>query len=92
MLNQNDYLVRVDMNDLLLRLDIDNKQHREFANLLLDQLFHMMNDEILFEFTYTSTIEHRLKVKWTLKYNVYIFFFLIVIALVACMLFNSSYH
>lgn len=91
MLNQNDYLVRVDMNDLLLRLDIDNKQHREFANLLLDQLFHMMNDEILFEFTYTSTIEHRLKVKWTLKYNVYIFF-LIVIALVACMLFNSSYH
>lgn len=63
MLNQNDYLVRVDMNDLLLRLDIDNKQHREFVNLLLDQLFRMMNDEILFEFTYTSTIEHRLKVK-----------------------------
>lgn len=62
MLNQNDYLVRVDMNDILLRLDIDNKQHKEFANLLLDQLLQLLNDEVLFEFTYTSTIEHRIKV------------------------------
>ncbi|EPB84910.1 hypothetical protein HMPREF1544_08345 [Mucor circinelloides 1006PhL] len=46
MLNQNDYLVRVDMNDILLRLDIDNKQHKEFANLLLDQLLQLMNDEL----------------------------------------------
>ncbi|CEP13385.1 hypothetical protein [Parasitella parasitica] len=64
MLNQNDYLVRVDMNDILLRLDIDNKQHRHFANLLLEQLLHTMNsDDNLFEFTYTSTIEHRLKLR-----------------------------
>ncbi|CAO3620518.1 unnamed protein product [Mucor fragilis] len=63
MLNQNDYLVRVDMNDVLLRLDIDNKQHKEFANLLLDQLLQLMNDEVLFEFTYTSTIEHRIKLR-----------------------------
>lgn len=67
MLNQNDYLVRVDMNDVLLRLDIDNKQHKEFANLLLDQLLQLMNDEVLFEFTYTSTIEHRIKVSGSLQ-------------------------
>lgn len=63
MLNQNDYLVRVDMNDVLLRLDIDNKQHKAFANVLLDQLLQLMNDQVLFEFTYTSTIEHRIKLR-----------------------------
>ncbi|KAI8643710.1 hypothetical protein BD408DRAFT_341945 [Parasitella parasitica] len=64
MLNQNDYLVRVDMNDILLRLNIDDEQHRQFANLLLDQLLHLMdNGENLFKLTFTSTLEHRLKLR-----------------------------
>lgn len=50
------------MNDLLLRLDINNKDHRILANILLDKFLHIINDDTLFEFMFTSTIEHRLKV------------------------------
>lgn len=67
--SQNDYLVRVDMNDILLRLDVNNKDHTALANILLDNFFHIINEDILFEFMYTSTMEHRLKV------NIFILFF-----------------
>lgn len=60
--SQNDYLVRVDMNDILLRLDVNNKDHKLFANILLENFFRIINEDILFEFMYTSTMEHRLKV------------------------------
>lgn len=63
MFNQNDYLVRVDMNDLLLRLDINNKDHKKFANLLLANFFKTLSDDSLFEYMYTSTAGHRLKVQ-----------------------------
>lgn len=63
MFNQNDYLVRVDMNDLLLRLDINNKDHKEFANLLLANFFKTLSDDSLFEYMYTSTAGHRLKLR-----------------------------
>ncbi|KAI7894857.1 uncharacterized protein EV154DRAFT_599678 [Mucor mucedo] len=61
--SQNDYLVRVDMNDLLLRLDVNNKDHKLFANILLENFFRIINEDILFEFMYTSTMEHRLKLR-----------------------------
>ncbi|GAA5797284.1 hypothetical protein HPULCUR_002665 [Helicostylum pulchrum] len=61
--SQNDYLVRVDMNDILLRLDVNNKDHTTLANILLDNFFHIINEDILFEFMYTSTMEHRLKLR-----------------------------
>ncbi|CAO3698396.1 unnamed protein product [Rhizopus stolonifer] len=60
---QNDYLVRVYMNNLLLRLDVDNEQHKIFANTLLDSFFKYMGDDALFEYMYTSTAEHRLKLR-----------------------------
>jgi tRNA guanosine-2'-O-methyltransferase len=60
--SQNDYLVRVDMNDILLRLDTNNKDHKAFANILLDKFFRTINEDTLFEFMFTSTMEHRLKV------------------------------
>lgn len=50
------------MNDLLLRLDTNNKDHKLFANILLGNFFRIINEDILFEFMYTSTMEHRLKV------------------------------
>lgn len=62
MFNQNDYLVRVDMNDLLLRLDISKEDHKKFANLLLANFFKTLSDDSLFEYMYTSTAGHRLKV------------------------------
>lgn len=60
--SQNDYLVRVDMNDLLLRLDVNNEDHKLFANILLENFFLILSDDSLFEFMYTSTAGHRLKV------------------------------
>ncbi|KAI8390273.1 hypothetical protein BD560DRAFT_362076 [Blakeslea trispora] len=61
--SQNDYLVRVYVNDLLLRLDLSNKTHVVFANELMDHLFRIVNEDILYEFMYMSTIEHRLKLR-----------------------------
>lgn len=50
------------MNDLLLRLDVNNESHKAFANTLLDSFFQYMENDALFEYMYTSTVEHRLKV------------------------------
>ncbi|RCH86084.1 hypothetical protein CU098_001180, partial [Rhizopus stolonifer] len=61
--SQNDYLVRVYVNDILLRLDLNNQNHIELANLLMDHLFRIVNEDILYEFMYMSTIEHRLKLR-----------------------------
>ncbi|CEJ01490.1 hypothetical protein RMCBS344292_15515 [Rhizopus microsporus] len=61
--NQNDYLVRVYMNDLLLRLDINNERHKEFANTLLASFFHILENDALYEYMYTNTVEHRLKLR-----------------------------
>lgn len=51
------------MNDLLLRLDINNERHKEFANTLLASFFHILENDALYEYMYTNTVEHRLKVK-----------------------------
>ncbi|ORE02050.1 hypothetical protein BCV72DRAFT_252709 [Rhizopus microsporus var. microsporus] len=61
--NQNDYLVRVYMNDILLRLDTNNERHREFANTLLTSFFHILENDALYEYMYTNTVEHRLKLR-----------------------------
>ncbi|KAI8359079.1 hypothetical protein EDC96DRAFT_545587 [Choanephora cucurbitarum] len=61
--SQNDYLVRVYINDLLLRFDLNNKTHTVLANDLMDHLFRIVNEDILYEFMYMSTIEHRLKLR-----------------------------
>ncbi|ORE16390.1 hypothetical protein BCV71DRAFT_265697 [Rhizopus microsporus] len=61
--NQNDYLVRVYMNDLLLRLDTNNERHREFANTLLASFLHILENDALYEYMYTNTVEHRLKLR-----------------------------
>ncbi|KAI7864646.1 hypothetical protein BDF14DRAFT_1987237 [Spinellus fusiger] len=61
--SQNDYVVRVMMNDLLLRLDPKNEQHIVFANILLDELLQLSSQDNLFAFMYTSTIEHRTKIR-----------------------------
>ncbi|KAI7902965.1 uncharacterized protein BX663DRAFT_551827 [Cokeromyces recurvatus] len=61
--SQNDYLVRVKMNDLLLRLDGNNKDHVELANLLLDNFLDVLNNSDLFENTFVATVEHRLKIR-----------------------------
>ncbi|KAI9019565.1 hypothetical protein CLU79DRAFT_888618 [Phycomyces nitens] len=61
--SQNDYMVRVMMNDLLLRLDPKNKQHIELANKLMECLLQLTSEENLFAFMYTSTIEHRTKIR-----------------------------
>lgn len=60
--SQNDYLVRVNMNDLLLRLDVNNKDHITLANLLLANFLRIINEDTLFEFMFMATAEHRLKV------------------------------
>jgi hypothetical protein len=78
------------MNDILLRLDINNDDHKLFANTLLENFFHTISDDALFEFMYTSTAGHRLKVK---KRRLILFltnpdFYFIV----AYLLFNTSYN
>ncbi|KAI9281150.1 hypothetical protein BY458DRAFT_430265 [Sporodiniella umbellata] len=60
---QNDYLVRVYMNNLLLRLDVKNKQHQILAVSLLDCFYRFIGDDMLFEYMYTCTAEHRLKLR-----------------------------
>lgn len=61
--SQNDYIVRVEMNDIILRLDNNNPDHVKLVHLLLDNFFQMIDDDTLYEFMYTSTAEHRLKVR-----------------------------
>jgi hypothetical protein len=59
---QNDYLVRVLMNDLIMRLDINNQEHCLFANKMIDSLLAGINRDELYDYTHTFTVEHRLKV------------------------------
>ncbi|KAI9478551.1 MAG: hypothetical protein EXX96DRAFT_571334 [Benjaminiella poitrasii] len=61
--SQNDYLVRVKMNDILLRLDVNNEDHVKLANLLLDDFLDVLNNSDLFENTFMATAEHRLKIR-----------------------------
>jgi hypothetical protein len=62
-LNQNDYYVRVLMNDLLLRLDDTNEQHIEFVNRLIDYMMESNERPELYEGVYTNTALHRFKVR-----------------------------
>lgn len=59
---QNDYMVRVYMNDLMLRLDKDNKNHATLAKQVMDYLLEETNNEKFKAFQFLSTIEHRTKV------------------------------
>lgn len=59
---QNDYMVRVYMNDLILRLDKDNDKHAVLAKEIMDYLLEEMNNENFKAFQFLSTIEHRTKV------------------------------
>lgn len=61
-LNQNDYYVRVLMNDLLLRLDDTNDQHIEFVDRLMDHMMESNERHELYEGVYTNTALHRFKV------------------------------
>ncbi|KAF7728535.1 Tar (HIV-1) RNA binding protein 1 [Apophysomyces ossiformis] len=61
--NQNDYLVRVLMNDILLRLNMDDQQHVQFAETVLTELLNVSQNDTLYEYIYTSTIEHRQKLR-----------------------------
>jgi hypothetical protein len=51
------------MNDIILRLDSNNQDHAKLVHLLLDNFFQMVDDDTLYEFMYSSTAEHRLKVR-----------------------------
>ncbi|KAI8384828.1 uncharacterized protein BYT42DRAFT_563768 [Radiomyces spectabilis] len=61
--NQNDYLTRVLLNDLILRLDSSNETHTLIANQLLKEMLTVGQNEDLYEFMYTSTAEHRTKLR-----------------------------
>ncbi|KAG0167145.1 Tar (HIV-1) RNA binding protein 1 [Apophysomyces sp. BC1034] len=61
--SQNDYLVRVLMNDIILRLDPDNQQHILLANDVLKELLTVSQNDSLYEYMYTSTTEHRQKLR-----------------------------
>lgn len=76
------------MNDLLLRLDTNNERHREFANTLLTSFFHILENDALYEYMYTNTIEHRLKVKMNYK----LFIINNTFTVVKSMLFYYSHH
>ncbi|ORX62740.1 hypothetical protein DM01DRAFT_1403192 [Hesseltinella vesiculosa] len=63
LLNQNDYVVRVMMNDLILRLDIDNEQHREIAIKIMNDLMEMNDKPEYYETVYINTAVYRFKVR-----------------------------
>lgn len=60
--NQNDYHVRVLMNDILLRLEETNDRHVAFAHRLLGALFAECAKAELVDHQFPSTIEHRTRV------------------------------
>ncbi|KAI8138427.1 hypothetical protein BJV82DRAFT_631498 [Fennellomyces sp. T-0311] len=60
---QNDYMTRVYMNDLLLRLDKNNKVHMQFAERMMDVLLDKLSDGSLEHNQFCSTIEHRTKLR-----------------------------
>ncbi|KAI8074159.1 hypothetical protein BC940DRAFT_290184 [Gongronella butleri] len=64
-LNQNDYVVRVLMTDLLLRLDPANSQQHAVAIGVLDQLLSMnsIDKEELYDVIYNNTARHRFKLR-----------------------------
>lgn len=61
--NQNDYYVRVLMNDLVLRLDSTNPKHIEFAYALMKELIETNDKPELYIGVFTNTPTHRFKVK-----------------------------
>lgn len=60
--NQNDYVARVMMNDLLLRLKKDVPHHVTLAKTLIDILLNESAQDKYYESQYLGTIEHRVKV------------------------------
>ncbi|CAO3587682.1 unnamed protein product [Absidia cylindrospora] len=61
--NQNDYYVRVLMNDLILRLDEANDKHAEFAHQLMNHMIESNNKPELYEGIFTNTAMHRFKIR-----------------------------
>ncbi|RUS24460.1 hypothetical protein BC938DRAFT_473545, partial [Jimgerdemannia flammicorona] len=61
---QRDYLVRVQMNDLILHLDPNNAEHATLVNALLLELVTMATSETLLNpYIYVNQIEHRIKMR-----------------------------
>ncbi|KAI8096188.1 uncharacterized protein BX664DRAFT_323334 [Halteromyces radiatus] len=61
--NQNDYYVRVLMNDLIIRLDDTNSQHIEFAHQLMGHLMEINDKPELYEAVFNNTPLHRFKIR-----------------------------
>lgn len=59
MFSQNDYIVRVLMNDLMMRLDESRPAHVELGRRVLDGLLVHNLDEKYYISHYLNTIEHR---------------------------------
>jgi hypothetical protein len=59
----NDYVTRVQMNTILLKLDEKIDSHRKFANSVLNELLTLSASErYTHKFLYVNQIEHRWKV------------------------------
>ncbi|KAI9275765.1 hypothetical protein BDA99DRAFT_195528 [Phascolomyces articulosus] len=61
--NQNDYMARVYMNDLILRLDKKNDLHVQLAEQLMDAVLDKFGDGSLDGNQFLYTIEHRTKIR-----------------------------
>ncbi|KAI9323060.1 hypothetical protein BX666DRAFT_2016546 [Dichotomocladium elegans] len=60
---QNDYMARVYLNDLILRLDKNNDKHVLFAERIMDALLDEMSNDKYKCYQFLSTIEHRSKLR-----------------------------
>ncbi|KAI9494149.1 hypothetical protein BDB00DRAFT_928434 [Zychaea mexicana] len=60
---QNDYMARVYMNDLILRLNKDNDLHVQLAERLMDLILDKLTDSSLVNNHFPHTIEHRTKIR-----------------------------